>query len=174
MSLPTTERLAHHEAGHAVVQHWISEGRFQVTRVALDSDGETVAGSSLIDNNVTLGLYQFGLVVLAGIAAENRYFLLNNLHEGDHWGAVGDIEEWLSAARDALQSEARVEIVTRNVLRRLREFFQAGTTWSVVSELAQLLISQGVVEGERLQGLLRGDSATREPANGVNCASAGR
>jgi len=155
MPLPTPERLAHHEAGHAVVQHWISEGRFRVTRVALDTDGLQVAGSSLIDQEVTLGLYQFGLVTLAGIAAENRYFEDHPAPEGERWGAVGDVEQWMAAAADLLQSKARVEMVTGNVLRRLADFFQQPGTWGVVSELAGLLLEQGAVEGESLQDVLQ-------------------
>lgn len=155
MPLPTPERLAHHEAGHAVVQHWISEGRFRVTRVALDTDGLQVAGSSLIDQEVTLGLYQFGLVTLAGIAAENRYFEDHPAPEGERWGAVGDVEQWMAAASDLLQSKARVEMVTGNVLRRLADFFQQPGTWGVVSELAGLLLEQGAVEGESLQDVLQ-------------------
>ena len=157
MPLPTPERLAHHEAGHAVVQHWVSQGRFRVTRVALDSDGGQVAGSSLIDQEVTLGLYHFGLVTLAGIAAENRYFSDHPAPEEDPWGAVGDIQEWMAAAVDVLQDKARVELVTGNVLRKLDEFFQSQTNWRVVTELAQLLLAEGVVQGERLQDLLRGE-----------------
>jgi hypothetical protein len=106
MPLPTPERLAHHEAGHAVVQHWVSQGRFRVTRVALDSAGGQVAGSSLIDQEVTLGLYHFGLVTLAGIAAENRYFDDHPAPEEESWGAVGDIQEWMAAAVDVLQDKA--------------------------------------------------------------------
>jgi hypothetical protein len=156
MSLPTPERLAHHEAGHAVVQHWISQGRFRVTRVALDSDGGQVAGSSLIDREVTLGLYELGLVTLAGIAAENRYFSDHPAPQEETWGAVGDIHEWMDVASDVLQEKARVELVTGNVLRKLDEFFQIQRTWRVVTELAQLLLAEGVVEGERLQTVLRG------------------
>jgi len=154
MSLPTPERLAHHEAGHAVVQQWGSQGRFRVTRVALDSDGGQVAGSSLIDQEVTLGLYQFGLVTLAGIAAENRFFSEHPASEGETWGAVGDIREWMAAASDVLQDKARVELVTGNVLRKLDQFFQAQRNWRVVTDLAQLLLAEGVVEGERLQDVL--------------------
>jgi hypothetical protein len=154
MPLPSPDRLAHHEAGHAVVQHWIAKGRFRVTLVSLDSGGGEVAGFSLIDHNVTLGLYEFGLVVLAGIAAENRYFSEYPPPEGEQWGAVGDIDEWLATARDVLHSEARVEIVTRDVMRRLQDLFNDQATWNVVSELARLLLAEGAVEGVRLQAIL--------------------
>jgi hypothetical protein len=156
MPLPTPERLAHHEAGHAVVQHWISQERFRVTRVALDSDGGRVAGSSLIEPEVTLGLYQFGLVTLAGIAAENRYLSEHPAPEDDPWGALGDIREWMAAASEILQEKARVELVTGNVLRKLDEFFEGPDSWRVVTELARLLLAEGIVEGERLQDVLRG------------------
>jgi len=167
MPLPTPERLAHHEAGHAVVQHWISQGRFRVTRVALDTDGAQVAGSSLIDQEVSLGLYHFGLVTLAGIAAENRYFDEHPAPEGERWGAVGDIEEWMSVASDVLEERAKVELVTGNVMRRLADFFQQQGTWSAVSELAQLLLAEGVAEGERLQIILQ---RQRENAGQQNTA----
>lgn len=154
MPLPSPDRLAHHEAGHAVVQHRVAKGRFRVTLVSLDSSGGEVAGFSLIDHDVTLGLYEFGLVVLAGIAAENRYFSEYPPPGGEQWGAVGDIDEWLAAARDVLHSEARVEMVTRNVMRRLQDLFDDQATWNVVSELAGLLLAEGSVEGARLQAIL--------------------
>jgi hypothetical protein len=160
MPLPAPERLAHHEAGHAVVQHWISEGRYRVTRVSLDSDGGQIAGSSLIDREVKLGLYQFGLVVLAGIAAENRYFSDHPAPLGEQWGALGDIQEWMAEAADLLGEKARVEMVTGNVLRRLAEFFESPSNWSVVCELAQLLLAEGAVEGERLQSILQKQPGT--------------
>jgi hypothetical protein len=154
MPLPDLERLAHHEAGHAVVQHRIARGRYRVTRVSLESDGESVAGSSDIDTETDLGLYEFGMVVLAGIEAENRYFSEHPPPQGDIWGAVGDTEEWLSAARNVLKSDARVEIVTRNVLKRLRDFFDHAENWGIVCKLAGLLVAEGGVEGKRLQDLL--------------------
>ena len=154
MPLPDPERLAHHEAGHAVVQHWVARGRFSVTRVSLAADGSQVAGSSLLDREVRLGLYEFGMVVLAGIAAENRYFSERPPPEGEVWGAVGDIDEWLGMARGALESEARVELVTRNLLRRLTTFFADQSTWATVCELANLLLTEGAVEGDRLHAIL--------------------
>jgi hypothetical protein len=154
MPLPDPERLAHHEAGHAVVQHWVARGRFCVTRVSLATDGNQVAGSSLLDREVRLGLYEFGMVVLAGIAAENRYFSELPPPEGEVWGAVGDIDEWLGIARGALESEARVELVTRNLLRRLTTFFADQSTWATVCELANLLLTEGAVDGDRLHAIL--------------------
>jgi len=159
MPLPDPDRLAHHEAGHAVIQHRVSKGRFHVTRVSLETRGDQVAGSSLIDREIDLGLYEFGLVVLAGIAAENRYFREHPPDREDMWGAVGDIEEWMAAAREALGSEARVEMVTANLMKRLRELFEDQATWGAVSELAGLLLMEGAVAGERLQAILeRGNS----------------
>ena len=154
MALPEPARLAHHEAGHAVVQHWVARGRFRVTRVSLESDGINLAGSSLIEPEVNLGLYEFGLVVLAGIAAENRYFKVVSPATDEPWGAIGDIDEWLAQARSALRSYARVEIVTKNVMRRLKDFFEDQTSWSVVTELAEVLLKEGVVEGRQLRSLL--------------------
>lgn len=136
------------------VQHWVARGRFRVTRVSLDSVGDQVAGSSLIDRDVTLGLYEFGLVVLAGIAAENRYFSEHPAPEGEPWGALGDNREWVETARSVLQSEARVEMVTRNVMKRLGDFYGERSNWNAVVELAHLLLAGGTVEGDRLQSLL--------------------
>lgn len=154
MPLPSPDRLAHHEAGHAVVQHWVARGRYRVTRVSLDSDGGELAGSSQIDNEVTLGLYEFGLVVLAGIAAENRYLSEISPPEGEQLGAVGDIDEWLAQAADVLHSKARVDIVTGNVMRRLMNFFGERANWGRVTSLAKLLQAEGSVEGERLRKIL--------------------
>ena len=154
MQLPSSDRLAHHEAGHALVQHWVAKGRFRVTRVSLESDGGQVAGYSLIEPEVTLGLYEFGLVVLAGIAAENRYFSEVSPPEGEQCGATGDIDDWLAEARTALGSNARVGIVTNNVMRRLKDFFDDQVNWNMVTELAEQLQKEGTVEGEQLQMLL--------------------
>jgi hypothetical protein len=154
MPLPDPERLAHHEAGHAVVQHWVARGRFRVTRVSLAADGSQIAGSSLLDREVNLGLYEFGLVVLAGIAAENRYFSDRPPPDGEIWGAVGDIDEWLDMARSSLESEARVELVTLNLLNRLSAFFADQSVWGTVGNLANLLLTDGTVEGTRLHAIL--------------------
>lgn len=155
MFLPTPERLARHEAGHAVIQHRIANGRYRVTRVSLESDGQQVAGSSLIDREVSLGLYEFGMVTLAGIAAENRYFREVSPLDGEVWGAVGDVEEWLATARTVLQSEAKVDLVTRNVMRRLTGFFDETANWRMVEELAGQLLEHGVIEGKQLDDILQ-------------------
>jgi len=159
MFLPAPERLAHHEAGHAVVQHWVAKGRYRVTRVSLESDGQQVAGSSLIDRDVTLSLYEFGLVTLAGIAAENRYFREFPPPDGEVWGATGDVDEWLAAARTNLESEARVDMVTRNVMRRLMGFFDEAANWRMVECLAEQLLVHGIVEGKRLNAVLMPETA---------------
>lgn len=159
MFLPTPERLAHHEAGHAVIQHRVANGRYRVTRVSLESDGQQVAGSSLIDREVSLGLYEFGMVTLAGIAAENRYFREFPPPEGEVWGAVGDVEEWLATAGSVLQSGARVDMVTRNVMKRLTDFFDEAANWRMVEELAEQLLEHGVVEGKRLDDILMPENA---------------
>jgi hypothetical protein len=154
MPMPSPARLAHHEAGHAVIQNRVARGRFSVTCVSLDTGDGRVAGRSLIDREVTLGLYEFGLVTLAGIAAENRYFRDVPSDDGERWGAVGDTEEWLAAAREMLQSDARIEMVTKRVMQYLQNFFADGENWSVVTELAKLLLEEGTVKGERLHALL--------------------
>lgn len=158
MALPDRERLAFHEAGHAVVQHWVARGGFQVTLVALDTDGGRTAGCSLIDQDVQLNLYEFGLVTLAGIAAEERYFREHAPPAGaDQWGAVGDIEEWLETAHRLLGNDGRVEMVTRSLQEKLQDFFEHDRYWGIVSELAAALVVEGAVEGERLQKILNGE-----------------
>jgi hypothetical protein len=160
MPLPTPDRLSHHEAGHAIVQHWVAKGRYRVTRVSLESNGGQVAGSSLIDRDVTLGLYEFGLVMLAGIAAENRYFSEYPPPAGETWGAVGDIDAWLATAREVLQSEPRVDMVTRNVMKRLKDYFEDAENWGAVRNLAGQLLVEGYVDGELLSAILERTSAS--------------
>ena len=56
-------------------------------------------------------------------------------------------------------------MVTGNVMRRLEEYFRADANWGVVTELAGLLLTEGALEGERLQALLqRQDGATETGA----------
>lgn len=161
MPLPAPDRLAHHEAGHAVVQHWVAKGRYRITSVSLQTQGAEVAGSSQIDRDVELGLYEYGLVVLAGIAAENRYYRDVPPPDGEVWGAVGDVDDWLATARDVLQSEARVDMVSRNVMKRLQDYFADDGNWGAVCSLASCLLELGTVEGRQLEAILE---RTADPA----------
>lgn len=154
MALPEQERLAFHEAGHAVVQHWVARGRYRVTLVSLAGRGSHTAGCSLIDREINLSLYEYGLVTLAGIAAEERYFEEHPLPD-DFWGAVGDMRDWQGMAEEVLGSNARIELVTRRLQKKLREFFSAASNWGTVCRLATELLHSGSVEGQHVQELLQ-------------------
>lgn len=151
--------MAIHAAGHAVVQTIVGRQRFAVTRVAIDVEpvaswrGLPAQGESLLDREAVLGLYEYGLVTLAGIAAEERY-LAGMPPEADPVVALSDLAAWQEEAWNVLQSEARVDLVSRNVMRRLQEWMAADAVWQVVERLADALLTDGVLEGEPLRQML--------------------
>src|ERR1039457_3965737 len=113
--IPEPRRMAIHQAGHAVVQTIVGRGRFAVKHVALDVEacgswrGRPAKGDALLDRGAFPGLYEFGLVTLAGIAAEERY-LAGTPPDGEAVVALSDLAAWQEQAGDVLQSEARVDL----------------------------------------------------------------
>jgi hypothetical protein len=152
-------RMAIHHAGHAVVQTIVGHGRFAVQHVALDADtcnswrGRPALGKSLLDREAFLGLYEFGLVTLAGLAAEERY-LIDEPQEGERLVPLSDVAEWQEQAWDVLQSEARVDIVSRTILLRLQNLLEDSSVWRVVEILADALLAEGQLSGEPLRKIL--------------------
>lgn len=157
---PDPQRVAIHQAGHAVVQTLVGRRRFAVASVSLGVepagmryDGLPARGRALLDRETFLGLYEFGLVTLAGIAAEDRY-LAQDEPDADPVVALSDLAEWREQAWDTLQDEARVGLVSLNVMRKLGEWMADDGIWRVVERLADALLEQGTLEGDPLQRIL--------------------
>jgi len=156
---PERKRVAIHQAGHAVVQTLVGRGRFAVARVSLDGEhggswrGRPARGIASLDREVALSLYEFGLVTLAGIAAENRY-MAAMAPAADPLVALSDLAEWQEQAWEVLQDEARVRFVGVNIMRKLDELLAASATWQVVETLAESLLEQGTLEGQGLLDIL--------------------
>lgn len=157
--IPEPKRVAIHQAGHAVVQTLVGRKRFAVTRVSVDGpcgeiwQGRTARGEALIEREVLLGLYEFGLVTLAGIAAEERYLAMEP-PEADPVVALSDLAAWQEQAWNVLQDEARMQLVSLNVMAKLDEWLAENAIWQVVERLATELLAQGTIEGELLQQIL--------------------
>lgn len=117
--IPELRRVALHQAGHAVVQTIVGSKRFAVNRASIDVEpveswrGLLAQGEATLDREVLLGLYEFGLVTLAGIAAEERY-RAELPQDEEPVVVLSDLAVWQEQAWDVLQSEARVNLVSRN------------------------------------------------------------
>lgn len=166
--MPNRERIAYHEAGHAVVQTLLGRGRFSVAEVSIFEGtscvGEEfrVQGRSLLDVAADLNLYEFGLATLAGIAAENRYFEEHAATDADkRWGAASDLDEWESACRRLYPDERKVRLVGLNVMRKLSEMFADPDVWRVLRDLAGILVEKERVAGEELAEVLAGLTTLR-------------
>ncbi|BCR06194.1 hypothetical protein DESUT3_32630 [Desulfuromonas versatilis] len=154
--IPEIRRVAVHQAGHAVVQALVGRGRFTPARVTLGVEywrGLAGCGEAALDQEVSLGLYEFGLVTMAGIAAEQRYLELGP-PATNPLVALSDLAEWREEAWKVLQNHARARLVGLNVMRRLQQWMADGATWQVIEQLADELLATGSVEGARLQGIL--------------------
>ena len=157
--IPEPRRRAIHHAGHAVVQTIVGRGRFAVECIAMDTDGcgswrgRPAQGHTLLDREKFLGLYEFGLVTLAGFAAEQRY-LADVPQEGEEVVPLSDLTAWQESAWHVLQSKARVDIVGRTILLRLQEWMEADHIWQVVETLADTLLVEGRLQGEPLRRIL--------------------
>ena len=157
--IPELHRMAIHQAGHAVVQTLVGRKRFAVSCVSIDSEPGGIwqelpaRGESLLDREIFLGLYEFGLVTLAGIAAEDCY-LAQGEHNENPVVAVSDLAAWQEQAWKMLQDDAKVQLVSLNVMRKLQEWMTNNAIWRVVEQLADALIAQGMLHGESLQHIL--------------------
>jgi hypothetical protein len=169
--MPEKRRVAIHQAGHAVVQTLVGRGRFAVLRVSLEGEhggtwrGLPARGEATIDREVDLGLYEFGLVTLAGIAAENRYLFLGP-QAADPLVAPSDLAEWQEKAREILGEEARIRVVGLNIMRKLQEWLSDETIWGVVENLAEELLARETLQGpalRRILALLEGGEGDKIP-----------
>ena len=158
-SIPEPRRRAIHHAGHAVVQTIVGHGRFAVECVSMDTDacntwrGRPAQGLALLDREVFLGLYEFGLVTLAGLAAEKRY-LVDLPPEDEPVVPLSDLAAWEEQAWSVLQSKTRVDIVSSTILLRLQEWMEDSIVWQVVQALADTLLTEGKLQGESLRRIL--------------------
>jgi len=166
--MPNRERIAYHEAGHAVVQTLLGRGRFAVAEISIREgtscvgDLLRVQGHSLLDAEAALNLYEFGLATLAGIAAENRYFEEHVATDEDKcWGAASDVEEWENACRRLYPDERQARLVGLNIMRKLQKMFANPAVWQALRELAAVLMEKERVAGEELAGMLAGLSELR-------------
>jgi len=168
--IPEPRRVAIHQAGHAVVQTLVGRRRYSVSRVSLDGEhggswrGLPARGEAVIDREADLGLYEFGLVTLAGIAAEDRY-LARSSPVPDPLVALSDLAEWQERAWEVLGDEARVRLVGLNVMRKLQELLADEAVWQVVEQLTGALLASGTVEGEELRQILSPLSPTGSAEN---------
>ncbi len=156
--MPDRRQRAIHQAGHAVVQALVSRGRYRVNHVELDGphpplDQTAPRGEASLDHEVMLGLYEFGLVTLAGIAAEDRHMTLEP-PKGEPLVALSDLAAWHQEADELLGSPARVRMVTLNIMRKLEEWMNDPVIWRVVEDLAEALLVEDTVQGECLQQIL--------------------
>lgn len=159
MLMPEPRRRAIHHAGHAVVQTIVGRGRFSVKHVALDAEscgtwrGLPAQGQALLDREEFLGLYEFGLVTLAGLAAEQCY-LADAPTQDETLVPLSDLAAWHEQAWSVLQSEARVDIVSHTIMLRLHELLEDSVVWRVVETLAGVLLTEGQLQGEPLRKIL--------------------
>jgi len=107
----------------------------------------------MLDRETFLGLYEFGLVTLAGIAAED-YFLLRKDDMDNPLVALSDLAAWQEQAWEILQDDARVQIVSINIMRKLNGWMAETEIWKVVEQLANVLLEQRTVEGDSLRQIL--------------------
>jgi hypothetical protein len=141
------------------VQTIVGRGRFAVEHVSLAAEtcgswrGRPAQGQTLLDREAFLGLYEFGLVTLSGIAAEERY-LAGTPPDGEPLVALSDLAAWQEQAWSVLQSEARVDIVSRTILLRLQELLEDSSIWRVVGCLADALLVEGHLQGDPLRQIL--------------------
>jgi hypothetical protein len=157
--IPEPHRVAIHQAGHAVVQTLVGRRRFAVSRVSIDAEPDEIGqglptrGEALLDRETFLGLYEFGLVTLAGIAAEECYLEQKEASD-DPLVALSDLVAWQEQAWNILQDGAKMQLVSLNVMRKLQEWMADNTIWRVIERLADTLLEQGMIEGDILLHIL--------------------
>ncbi len=157
-NIPSKDRIAVHQAGHAVAQALVGRGQFTVSHVSIRSGHDTswrgvpAVGDVSIDRETMLGLYEYGLVTLAGIAAEERYQQMTEPEE-EPLVAISDLADWQQAAQ-VLETEARIRMVSMNIMQKLQGWFATPQVWQVVEELSKELLEKDSVEGAQLKTIL--------------------
>ncbi len=92
-------------------------GRYRIERVTFDgpcrADGEVPSfEQALLDREIILSLYEFGLLTLAGVAAERRYQEDCSPVDDDGLEAVSDLERWQDVSLPDLESPERFRMVS--------------------------------------------------------------
>ncbi len=152
---PEPRRMAIHQAGHAVAQALVGRDRFRVGRLALGVETNAAWpdreawGASSLDRETLLSIYEFGLVTLAGIAAEERY-----LPETDPLVALSDIAEWQEQAGQLFAEPGQFNLVSLNVMRKLHAWFCEPAIWQTLEALAEALLEHGELDQESLEPYL--------------------
>jgi len=153
---PEPRRMAIHQAGHAVAQALVARGRFSVARLALGVEANPAWpereawGAASLDREALLSLYEFGLVTLAGIAAEERY-LAAQPPEAEPLVALSDLAEWQEQAGRHFEQPGQFRLVSLNVMRKLHEWFAEAAVWQTVENLADALLERGELTQEEVQ-----------------------
>jgi len=165
---PEPRRMAIHQAGHAVAQALVGRGRFSVTRLALGIEsnpawpGREAWGSASLDREEMLSIYEFGLVTLAGIAAEECY-LASQPPEAEPLVALSDLAEWQEEAGRIFEQPGQFRLVSLNVMHKLHEWFAEPAIWQTLEGLADALLERGELAQEEVQQRLAElTSPTRE------------
>ncbi len=157
--VPEPHRVAIHQSGHAIVQTLVGRRRFAVSSVSINAEecgtwrGFPVQGKATLDRETFLGLYEFGLVTLAGIAAEDCY-IFRDADEDNPVVAISDLAAWQEQAWEILQDDTKVQIVSLNIMRKLHSWLAEKEIWSVVEQLASALLEHGTVESDLLHQIL--------------------
>lgn len=154
--MPEPRRMAIHQAGHAVAQALVGRDRFSVFRLALGVEtnaawpGRKALGAATLDRETMLTIYEFGLVTLAGIAAEERY-LASQPPEEEPLVALSDLAEWQEQASRVFGEEGKINLVSLNIMRKLHQWFAVPEIWQVVEELAAALLQYGELSKTELR-----------------------
>jgi len=157
--VPEPERMAIHQAGHAVAQTLVGRERFGVSRVTLGSEenpawpDREARGAASLDRETFLTIYEFGLVTLAGVAAEERY-LAERPPEPEPLVALSDLAAWQERAGALFPEPGQLRLVSLNVMRKLHEWFADPSIWQTTETLAAELLEHEELEQNRLEQLL--------------------
>jgi len=156
---PEPRRMAIHQAGHAVAQALVGRDRFSVARVALGIENNAAWpdreawGAADLDRETLLSIYEFGLVTLAGIAAEERY-LAAQPPEAEPLVALSDLAAWQEEAGRHFEQPGPFRLVSLNVMRKLHEWFAEPAIWQTLEALAEALLERGELDQAEVQRLL--------------------
>jgi len=165
--VPEPRRMAIHQAGHAIVQALVGRGRFRVSRVALGREANAAwpdheaLGAASLDRETFLSIYEFGLVTLAGIAAEERY-MATQPPEEEPLVALSDLAEWQQAADRLFAQPGQRQLVGLNIMRKLHEWFAEPSIWHILETLATELLEHGALDEVALEKILDPLRTTKE------------
>jgi hypothetical protein len=144
------ERVAHHEAGHAVAAFLL---RVPFEHVSIASNAFSMGHLRLTNRRRPKGMernYKLGIIGLAGLAAERRFSptgVQSNSHEDD-WPFVRDLSfEWGGSGKIA---QALVDLWTLQAEELI------GGQWKLVQKLAAALMLQETLDFMQVTEVLFG------------------